>query len=419
MSDSEDSTVTYIKVSSPFKDLSHIGFLGVVVYEHDRLPMHPPSLDYVPGLKHPPSPDYVPDLSTRLHLSIHCLLLSHPLLIHQDTLLSLVSRRIQKRRMRIIGIKSLYEVIVVKAVEKRFRGNATTKKIQRNLLKQYQPNNPQLENEDLQQIHPDDLKEMDLRWQMAMLTIRARRFLKNTGRKFTMNGNEIIRFENSKVECYNCHKRRHFARECRAPRSQETKHKESTRRTVPLETPASIALVSCDGLCGYDWSDQEEESPTNFALMAYSSTSSKSKIVDRCKIGLGYNVVPPPYTGYFMPPKLYLSFSGLKEFVNEPIVSKTIVENLVVETNEAKANEDKPKVVRKNFSSPLIEDCIPDTEDEAESKPKIEKTTVKPSFAKIKFVKSKEHVKSPRKTIVGQGDQNRLNTHNPRGNQRN
>ncbi|GKB08690.1 hypothetical protein Tco_0837002 [Tanacetum coccineum] len=39
-------------------------------------------------------------------------------------------------------------------------------------------------NEDLQQIHPDDLEEMDLRWQMAMLTMRARRFLKNTGRKF-------------------------------------------------------------------------------------------------------------------------------------------------------------------------------------------------------------------------------------------
>ncbi|GJU35373.1 hypothetical protein Tco_1183727 [Tanacetum coccineum] len=50
-----------------------------------------------------------------------------------------------------------------------------------------QPNNPQLDNEDLQQINPDDLKEIDLRWQMAMLTIRARRFLKNTRRKLTMN----------------------------------------------------------------------------------------------------------------------------------------------------------------------------------------------------------------------------------------
>ncbi|GJW32783.1 putative ribonuclease H-like domain-containing protein [Tanacetum coccineum] len=59
-----------------------------------------------------------------------------------------------------------------------------------------QPNSPQLVHEDLQQIHPDDMEEMDLRWQMAMLTMRARRFLKNIGRKLTVNDNETIGFEN-------------------------------------------------------------------------------------------------------------------------------------------------------------------------------------------------------------------------------
>nr|GEW33718.1 ribonuclease H-like domain-containing protein [Tanacetum cinerariifolium] len=96
-----------------------------------------------------------------------------------------------------------------------------------------QPSIPQLDNEDLQQIHPDDLEEMDLRWNIAMLTMRARRFLKNNRRKLGMVNKERIRFDKSKVECFNYHKRRHFARECRAPRNQDSMNRKPTRRTVP------------------------------------------------------------------------------------------------------------------------------------------------------------------------------------------
>ncbi|GKF48569.1 hypothetical protein Tco_0141820, partial [Tanacetum coccineum] len=78
-------------------------------------------------------------------------------------------------------------------------------------------------------IHPDDLKEIDLRWQMAMLTMRTRIFLKSTRRKLTVNGNETIG----------------------APRNQENKNRENIRRVVPVETTTSNALVSCDG-SGYD-----------------------------------------------------------------------------------------------------------------------------------------------------------------------
>ncbi|GKF60104.1 hypothetical protein Tco_0176890, partial [Tanacetum coccineum] len=87
-----------------------------------------------------------------------------------------------------------------------------------------QLNSPQLVHEDLQQIHPDDIEEMDLRWKIAMLTMRAKRFLKNTGRKLNVNGNETIGFDKSKVECYNSHKKRHFAKECKAPRNQDNKN---------------------------------------------------------------------------------------------------------------------------------------------------------------------------------------------------
>ncbi|GKA03914.1 ribonuclease H-like domain-containing protein [Tanacetum coccineum] len=74
------------------------------------------------------------------------------------------------------------------------------------------------------------MEEMDLRWKRPMLTIRARRFLKNTGKKLTVHGNETIGFDKSKVECYNCHKRGHFARDCRTLRNQDNKNKESSRR---------------------------------------------------------------------------------------------------------------------------------------------------------------------------------------------
>ncbi|GJY36368.1 reverse transcriptase domain-containing protein [Tanacetum coccineum] len=139
-----------------------------------------------------------------------------------------------------------------------------------------QSNSSQLDNEDLKQIDPDDLEEMDLKWQMAMLTMRARRFLKKTGRNLGVNGTDTIGFDKTKVECYNCHRRGHFARECRAPKNQDSRNRETTRRTVPVEETTSNALVSqCDGF-GYDWSDQAEEGPTNFALMAYTSSSSSS-----------------------------------------------------------------------------------------------------------------------------------------------
>ncbi|GKA28215.1 putative ribonuclease H-like domain-containing protein [Tanacetum coccineum] len=267
-----------------------------------------------------------------------------------------------------------------------------------------QPNSPQLDNEDLQKINSDDLEETDLRWQIAMLTMRERRFLKKTGRKLTVNGTKTIRFDKSKVKCYNFHKKGHFERECRAPRNQENKNRESTRRSVPVEITTSNALISCDGLGDYDWSDQVEEGPTNYALIAYSSSSSDSKvsndstyskscletvnIIDNCKKGLGYNAVPPPLIEKFTPPKHDLS--SLEEFVNEPIVNERTVKKSVVETSEAKASEDKPKVVRKNNRALIIEDWVSDSEEEDMPQAKKEKKTVKSTFAKIKFVKSKE-----------------------------
>ncbi|GJY24904.1 putative ribonuclease H-like domain-containing protein [Tanacetum coccineum] len=292
-----------------------------------------------------------------------------------------------------------------------------------------QPNSPQLDNEDLQQIHPNDLEEMDLRWQMAMLTMRARRFLKNTGRNFSVNGTETIGFDNSK----------------------------NTRRFVPVEITTFDALVSCDG-SGYNWSGQAEEGPTNFALMAYSSTSSNSEVstdsncssscLENVKIlkeqseqllkelrtsklnaisyKTGLESVQARLLVYkknefvyeedikvlkgknhlrevaitelrrkkFMPLKPDLSFSGFEEFTSKPIVIKPAAEN-----SEAKASEAKPKAIRKNNGAPIIEDWVSDNEEDDVPQAMIEKKTFKPSFAKIEFVKPKQQEKTARKTV--------------------
>nr|GFB40639.1 hypothetical protein [Tanacetum cinerariifolium] len=113
---------------------------------------------------------------------------------------------------------------------------------------------PQLDNEDLKQIDVDDLEEMDLRWQMAMLTMRARR-------------------------------------KCRSPKdSRRNGVAEPQRRTVPVETSTSNALVSqCDGVGSYDWSYQEKEEPANFALMDFLASSSSSDTETNEKTSLGYN----------------------------------------------------------------------------------------------------------------------------------
>nr|GEV26038.1 hypothetical protein [Tanacetum cinerariifolium] len=166
-----------------------------------------------------------------------------------------------------------------------------------------QPNSHQLVHEDLEQIHPYDIKKIDLIWQMAMLTMRARR--KGLGYK-------------------------------------------------------------------------------------------------------NYNTVLPPYTRNLMPPTLDLSFTGLDEFVNKP----------VVENYKAKSKEEETKVVRKNDDALIVKEWVSDNEEEDVSQYKIEKKTVRPSITKIVFFKSKQQGKTARKTVK-QVKQHSQNTHSPKGNQRN
>ncbi|GJU83973.1 hypothetical protein Tco_1291519 [Tanacetum coccineum] len=246
-----------------------------------------------------------------------------------------------------------------------------------------QPNGSQLIYEDLKQIHEDDIEEMNLKWQLALLSIRTRRFFQKTGRKITINGSDTAGYDKSK-------------------------NQDSSKRTINVEETSSKAMVAIDG-AGFDWSYMaDDEVPTNMDLMAFSDSgfnksefnlatykrglasvleqlvfykkneleklkqekesnqlkiekfdnASKSldkligsQITDKSRKGVrfvSYNVVPPPlpYRVIFTP-NLDLSYSGLEEFQQPkfegygPKTSKNVSEDT---SNEVRESPDAPMV---------------------------------------------------------------------------
>nr|GEY49312.1 hypothetical protein [Tanacetum cinerariifolium] len=299
-----------------------------------------------------------------------------------------------------------------------------------------QSNTPQLDKEDLKQIDPDDLEEIDLKWQMAMLTMRAKRFLKRTGRNLGVNGTDTIGFDMSKVECYNYHRRGHFARECRSPR--DNRNKEATRRPVPTEESQFDVLSYKTGLEDnalvelrkkFENAKKAEKerddlkltlekfqtSSKNLSRLLKSQVSDntglgfdsqvfnsqvfdceelhshesdnnvpKNPVNDRYKTGEGYHGVPPPYTGTFMPPKPDLVFN------DAPTASESVANVFNVKSITNKPSKDMSKTLRTD--SPIVKDWISDSEDETE----IESV---PKQKEPSFVPNSEHVKTPRESV--------------------
>ncbi|GJR88957.1 putative ribonuclease H-like domain-containing protein [Tanacetum coccineum] len=125
------------------------------------------------------------------------------------------------------------------------------------------------DDEDLLQIDEDAMEEIDIRWQVAMITARIRKFMRKTGRPIDLKPKNGITFDKSKIECFNCQKLGHFARECRFAKYQENRaNGRKEKKIVAIEDSNSKALVATDNNQEIDWTKEFDAEPVTFAMMA-------------------------------------------------------------------------------------------------------------------------------------------------------
>nr|GEU56513.1 hypothetical protein [Tanacetum cinerariifolium] len=255
--------------------------------------------------------------------------------------------------------------------------------------------------------------QIDLRWPMAMLIMRARRLLKNTGRKFSMNGNETIGFDKIKKNVRILKEQNEqLLKDLRTSKIQAITYK------ISLESVEARLLVYKKNECISEEDIKLLKCEIYLKETAVTELKRKLELAHKQKDEIQLTVENFKNSSNSLSKLLdsQIADKCKAESVKEPIVSELKDKKPEVETSDAKASKDKPKVEKKIFGPPLIKDWISDSEDETELKPKTERKTVEPSFAKIEFVKSKVQVKSFRKTT---DNQHRHYTHKARGNQRN
>nr|GEY45195.1 ribonuclease H-like domain-containing protein [Tanacetum cinerariifolium] len=305
----------------------------------------------------------------------------------------------------------------LKAREKRFGGNKETKMVQKTLLKQQYENFTDLsqsssfartstQNISFVSSQTTDSTNDPISTVSSVSGANAKipvyalsnvDTLSNAmiGRNLGANGPTSMGFDMSKVECYNCHMKGHFARECRS--SKDTRRNDAVepqRRNVPVETTTSNALVSqCDEQERDDLKlklEKFQTSSKNLSQLLSSQTNDKTKlgyntqvftssmfdcdemftsetdeslpaspIYDRYHLGDTYHTVPPPYIGTFMPPKLDLVF------YDAPNVNKTDHAAFNVMLSPTKPDNDLSHTHRP--SAPIIEDWVSDSKEDFEA----------------------------------------------------
>nr|GEZ36705.1 hypothetical protein [Tanacetum cinerariifolium] len=147
---------------------------------------------------------------------------------------------------------------------------------------------------------------MDIKWNMALLSMRADEFWKRTRKKISIQGSDVAGFDKSKVECFNCHKMGSFARETLEFYNESNKECIETLKKK-LETLK-----------------QEKEGVDGKLTGLLTASKDLDNLIesqrsDKNKEGLGYTAVPPPPVQLYLSPKKDLSWTGLPEFADNTV----------------------------------------------------------------------------------------------------
>nr|GEV93269.1 hypothetical protein [Tanacetum cinerariifolium] len=169
-------------------------------------------------------------------------------------------------------------------------------------------------------IDKDDI----IKWNMSLLSMRANRLWKKTRKKISIQGTDVAGFDKSKVECFNCHKMGHFARKCRAPKSQDRGRRENFRQGSKEEEQAPKALMAIDGVEArlVEFKNQEIKFRKKIRGLEFKVESKTNKIksltnelemVKKEKEGLDSKLT------VYSPPQKDMSWTGLPEFADNTI----------------------------------------------------------------------------------------------------
>ncbi|GJV77356.1 putative ribonuclease H-like domain-containing protein [Tanacetum coccineum] len=285
-----------------------------------------------------------------------------------------------------------------------------------------QPNRSQIVHKDLEQIHEDDLKEMDLKWQLALLSMRARKYYQKTGKKITINGSDTAGYDKSKKTLLP--KLWWLLMELVFDWSFIAEEEVTTNMALMdfLDSEKNVVMF-CDQIAvlkrDASFKDSEiialkseieklkkEKECNQIKIFKFENASKcldkliRSQISDNSRKGVGYNAVPPPSMGLSAPPTIDLSNSGLEEFQQSMFkgYGSKASKSVCVDTSND---------VKKTPDTPLVEELVSKKEKQTIFPKQQDKTATKP-------VKSFDHVQAhckyhQRERMVYGNNYNRVN----------